>query len=742
MIAHVRKNPDGIWAAPHSLIEHLENTARLAEKNAAKFDSGNWGKAVGLAHDVGKGRTQWQDYIRQTSGYDEEAHLEGKIGKIPHAIHGAKLVENEYGKGLGRFLAYCIAGHHAGLPDWSAAEGTGQASLQFQLGKIKDTNDIDQTIVKLVSAAKPGLPPWKFTQGLDLSLWIRMLYSCLVDSDFLDTELYMDRNRAENRGSYCSMSELLDRFTKFITQLEETAEETKVNAIRRAIRTKCVKKASEDQGIFSLTVPTGGGKTLASLAFALEHAVRHNLDRIIYVIPYTSIIEQNAEVFRSAVGPDQVIEHHSNLDEDDSTPKSRLAAENWDAPLIVTTSVQFFESLFAARSSRCRKLHNVAKSVVILDEAQLVPVDFLTPILNSMQLLVDHYRVSFVISTATQPAFRERKLAERVFPGLQNITEIVGNTDDVQSLYQSLKRYQVEFPVDLHAPSEWEEVAEQLKEHEQVLCVVSDRKSCRELHRLMPEGTLHLSALMCGQHRSEIIKEIKYKLKENKPVRVISTQLVEAGVDLDFPVVFRALAGMDSIAQAAGRCNREGKLANLGKVIVFVAPRRAPLGILRKAQETTIGLVSASEVDPSSHEIFEQYFSELYWKANSLDRKEIVPLLNPFHNDPQECSMYFRTAAEKFRIINDSLQKTILIPYGEGKTLIGKLKALGPDRWLMRKLQRYTVNIYNHDFSQLLKRGAIEEIYSGIYALKSDFDYSVQLGLLIDTSFDPEDFIL
>lgn len=460
-IAHVRKNDDGTWASPHLLSEHLDNTARLTETFTAKFHSSEWGNVVGHAHDAGKGRLVWQNYIRLKSGYfNEEAHLEGKLGKIPHAIHGAKLVEELFGKEIGRILAYCIAGHHAGLPDWSSAEGAGQSSLQFQETQLKDLKDIEAFILDKIQSSKPGPPPWKFNNRLDMSLWIRMLYSSLVDADFLDTESYMNNAQASNRGGYCSMSELLERFNHFIKQLDEKSEDTRVNKIRRNIRTKCVQMASEPQGIFSLSVPTGGGKTLSSLAFGLEHAIRHNLDRIIYVIPFTSIIEQNADVFRSAVGEDQVVEYHSSLDEDDSTPKSRLASENWDAPVVVTTSVQFFESLFAAKSSRCRKLHNIVNSVVVLDEAQLVPVEYLTPILEVIQLLVEHYHVSFVISTATQPAFGERVIDGKPFPGLKNIKEIMGDSDDVKELYDSLKRVRVQLPEDIHNVSSWEEIAE------------------------------------------------------------------------------------------------------------------------------------------------------------------------------------------------------------------------------------------------------------------------------------------
>lgn len=739
-IAHVRKNDDGTWASPHLLSTHLNDTSELAESFAGKFESGEWGKVLGLAHDAGKGRLIWQNYIRLKSGFDEEAHLEGKLGKIPHAIHGAKLVEELYGKGFGRILAYCIAGHHAGLPDWSSAEGAGQSCLQFQETQVKDLNEIAPFITGKLSLSKLISPPWKFTGGLDFPLWIRMLYSTLVDADFLDTESYMDNTRSSNRGGYCSMPELLKQFNQFMKQLDEKSENTSVNEIRRNIRIKCIQVAKERQGIFSLSVPTGGGKTLSSLAFSLEHALTHNLNRIIYVIPYTSIIEQNADVFRTAVGEDQVVEHHSSLDEDDSTPKARLASENWDAPVIVTTSVQFFESLFAAKSSRCRKLHNIVNSVIILDEAQLVPTEYLNPILETMQLLVDHYGVSFVISTATQPSFKENTAAGKTFKGLKDITEIMGDENDVKLLYDSLRRVQVQLPEDLRSESSWEAISLELMQYDQVLCIVSDRKSCRELHSLMPEGTYHLSALMCGQHRSKVIEEIKQKLKNQEPVRVISTQLVEAGVDMDFPVVYRALAGLDSIAQAAGRCNREGKLLGLGKVIVFMAPKKPPMGILRKAADTTRSIFSTNPQEPLEYGLFEKYFSELYWKANSLDSKDIVSLLS---REQQEGSIYFRTAAERFRLIDDSLQKTVLVRYGEGETLIEQLKSKGPERWLMRKLQRYTVNVYNADFNKMLGEGVIEEVQPKIFALAARITYSKDVGLLVDeTLFDPDKFII
>jgi CRISPR-associated endonuclease/helicase Cas3 len=361
---------------------------------------------------------------------------------------------------------------------------------------------------------------------------------------------------------------------------EKTAQAppTPVNVIRKEVLTACREAARDAAGLYSLTVPTGGGKTLSGLAFALEHAVRHGKSRIVYVIAYTSIIEQTAQVLSEIFGPENVVEHHSNLAPERETERSRLASENWDAPILVTTNVQFFESLYAARSSRCRKLHNLVNSVVILDEAQLLPPELLTPCVDVLNHLTRHYGVTVLLSTATQPAL----------PGLDPAREIV---PDKIRLYETLKRTEIRFPDSLQEPTDWETVAEELRRHEQALCVVNTRRDCYDLFRLMPEGTIHLSALMCGEHRSQVIAEIKRHLKEGAPCRVISTQLVEGGVDLDFPVVYRALAGLDSIAQAAGRCNREGRLnaeGRLGVVRVFVPPkpRRAVCSAREKARRS------------------------------------------------------------------------------------------------------------------------------------------------------------
>lgn len=733
-IAHMRKSPDGKKIAPHLLIDHLRGTAQIAKSFAEKFDSGLFGELIGFAHDAGKGRSVWQEYLERQN-YDEDSTLEGRHGKIPHAIYGAKIVENEMEESA-RIMSYCIAGHHSGLPDWSSSDG-GRSSLKLQLEKKLEVDEVRSYIRDGIKRAKPLKFPRSFSEGLDLSLWTRMLYSCLVDADFLDTERYMDQQRSSQRGGYPAMGELLCKYESYIKNLRDQSKDTEINKIRNLVQERCINKSGEKQGIFSLTVPTGGGKTLSSLGFALSHAKAHGLDRVIYVVPYTSIIEQNSDVFKRALGEENVVEHHSNILGDEISLRSRLSSENWDSPIVVTTSVQFFESLFSSKPSRTRKLHNIAKSVVILDEAQLMPIEFLEPIIESIQLLAKHYGTSVVLSTATQPALGKRYIENKKFKGLENITEIMGN--DLSDLDNSLKRVEYSFPSNFETKKSWEQLAEELQSFEQVLCILSDRKSCRELHKLMPEGTYHLSGLMCGEHRSAKIKEIRGKLEKNEPVRVVSTQLIEAGVDIDFPVVYRSMAGLDSIAQAGGRCNREGKLEGLGKVVVFNGPRKSPAGILRKAEQTARNVLSNSESDPMCKEGFERYFSELYWNANSLDENRICSLLKP---DREHLSMAFRTASRKFHIIDDSQQKSIIVPYGGNRELIEKLKSRDMNRSILRKLQRFIVTVWDREFQYLFNNGSISEVFEGVYVLGSDVEYSEDTGLILEEGlYDPDKFI-
>ena len=733
-LAHIRQDAAGCWLM-HSLEEHLRGVAALAESFAAAFGAGDWAKLAGLWHDLGKYRPAFQRYIRGASGYD--AHIETAPGRVDHSTAGA-LHAMERMKGLGRILAYLIAGHHAGLPDWQSAEKPASSLVH----RLKQADLLAEVLAQSLPADILDAPlPTSNPGRRDYALWIRLLFSCLVDADFLDTEQFMSPDKTALRGQYPSLAELEPRFEAHMAALTAGAGDTPVNQMRAAVLDRCRNAAEQTPGLFSLTVPTGGGKTLASLAFALRHARRHGKRRIFYVIPYTSIIEQTADVFRGVFGEDAVLEHHSNLDSEQETPRSRLACENWDASLIVTTNVQFFESLFAARSSRTRKLHSILNSVVILDEAQLLPPDFLTPILGAIRELSRHYGVSFVLCTATQPVLASQRGFDWRFDGLDDVREIVGDAAAVRELHKQLRRVEVALPEDLHAPTSWEALAAELAAHPCALCIVDRRDDARFLHGLLPVGTVHLSGLMCGQHRAEVIAVIKQRLATGEPLRVVSTQLVEAGVDLDFPVVYRALAGLDSIAQAAGRCNREGRLFNLGRVVVFVPPTQPPVGHLRQACDAGRQLLLRRPPDPLAPELFAEYFQSLYWRkgAAGLDRQDITTLLK----NNQKLEFSFRTAAERFQLIPET-QAPVIVRYGDSERLLARLERPGDDldRKILRQLQRYVVNIPRRTHQHLLAEGAIEERRPGVYVQVAPL-YDPEIGLRVEqtVNYAPDDLI-
>ena len=746
-IAHAREIAGGL--EPHLLEDHLRKVARLASRFAAEFDGHEWALLAGLWHDLGKYRPAFQKRIGALTGFDPEAHIEGAPGKVTHSTAGAVHAIKHFGA-LGRVIAYLIAGHHAGLPDWNPDDG-GQGALQARLESAgaEYAEALAQSIPADIlnpPATPPKLPSIKQDE---FALWVRMLFSCLVDADFLDTESFMDADKSASRVQSTTLGELKEKFDAYMEDVGRKARPTPVNAIRADILAQCRQAALKQSGIFSLTVPTGGGKTLSSLAFALDHAAKHGKKRIIYAIPYTSIIEQTAQVFKGILGDGNVLEHHSNLDVDPAREnhRSRLAAENWDAPLIVTTNVQFFESLFAARTSRCRKLHNIANSVVILDEAQLLPREFLNPILAVMRQLASQFGVTFVLCTATQPALNRRVdvFGREVMPGLDDVCEIIQNPD---SLYERLQRVEVQVPADLNEPSDWVDLAAELMAHEDVLAIVNTRKDCRELFQLMPQDdtTIHLSALMCGEHRSAVINQIKQLLKDKregtygKPIRVISTQLVEAGVDFDFPVVYRALAGLDSIAQAAGRCNREGLLPGMGQVHVFVPPKAAPKGLLLQGQQTARELLATDCAKaPLAPETFRRYFSQLYNKGD-LDANGIQQLLKPDRGA-------FRTAAEKFRLIADAGEAVIVryVPPGQSKSpvddcLVKLLNGAGAKN-IYRKLQRFTVNVPKNLFDQMQKQGDIETVENLFVVHEARYDRTYGL-LLPQEHSEPKHFVI
>jgi CRISPR-associated endonuclease/helicase Cas3 len=752
--AHIRVDPDTGKPVPHLLDAHLHNVAELAGRFAEGYGK-DWAQLAGLWHDLGKFRPGFQRYIRQAN--DVDAHIEGRIKDRDktHSAAGALWAERVLtdrfgppGQLMARVLQYLIAGHHAGLDNWdgglAARLASEDAQKEFEEALAQNPPDAvlrPGSLALLLKTAPIG--DERATTPGRFALWARMLFSALIDADFLDTESFMDPGKSGSRKGADGLPALKAALDAYMLALAGGADDTPVNRLRAEVLSQCRRKAVAEPGVFSLTVPTGGGKTLSSLAFALDHAVRHNKHRVIYAIPYTSIIEQTASIFRgvfAALGEDTVVEHHSNAEAEPEreTARSRLACENWDAPLVVTTNVQLFESLFARRTSRCRKLHNVANSVVVLDEAQLLPVEFLQPIVDVLRLLVGEFGVTLVLCTATQPVLDSSASADPK-RGLRRgfdpatVTEII---DDVPELYAALQRVRLHLPASLDTPRRWPELAEELSSHEAVLAIVSRRADARELFALMrqlsPEGCWHLSALMCAQHRSDVIAEIKSALRQRRDavanggsrsnvgsrqtIRVISTQLVEAGVDLDFPVVYRALAGLDSIAQAAGRCNREGKLGSLGDVHVFVPPTAAPPGLLRQARDTCKALWHEHPADPFASDLFERYFQRLYHDAPSLDAKGICEALRLEASvKERSLAVRFRDASDNFRLIDDENSATVLVRYRSPNTkedinaLIGILERDGPSRWLMRKLQRYGVTIYRHHLDRLLKAGDVRE---------------------------------
>ena len=743
----------------HLLAEHLQAVAVIAGRFARAWDGAGgseyWATLAGLWHDLGKYRPGFQRYVR----LDGNAHIEHRVAgkEKTHSAAGALWAMEQLGERHGaqgklaaRVLAYLIAGHHAGLADW-------EGDLSVRLGNADSAEELKDALSaqppQAILDAGDFVPDLKSIPGgaPGFALWLRMLFSCLVDADFLDTEAHFDAARPQRRSGFSTLAQIHAAFDAHMAARPVT--DTPVNALRADILRQCRAQAALAPGFFSLTVPTGGGKTLSSLAFALEHARAHGQRRVIYAIPYTSIIEQTADVFRSVfstLGEDVLVEHHSQAESDaaQETARSRLACENWDAPLIVTTNVQLFESLFAAKTSRCRKLHRIAGSVIVLDEAQQLPPAFLQPILDVLNLLVAHYGVTVLLCTATQPALASTAYfdASKNLRGLKNVREIMADPD---ALFAALNRVRVELPQDWNAPTPWADLAAQLSAEDCVLAIVNTRKAARTLHALMPPGTLHLSALMCGAHRQAVIAQIKERLQAGRegrdlePLRVVSTQLVEAGVDMDFPVVYRALAGLDSIAQAAGRCNREGLLEDKGRVVVFVPPEPPPKGALLKSAQACVSTLQGQQADPLARPLFERYFREFYY-TQVLDARGIVDKLKV---DPKTLAVQFRSAADAFRLIDDQDSASVVVRYAaqhdEIDKLLRTLEAEGPQRWLMRKLQRYTVSIPKRMTDRMLAQGSLTLPMPGLYVqVDADNLYDDALGLLDDDAiYNPGGFV-
>lgn len=725
-VAHVRQGEDHRWES-HGLAAHLRAVSTHAGDFAAPFAPREWAELAGLWHDLGKYRPGFQSYIRSVAGL--AANDEAAPGRIKHAIVGAVHATESCGP-YGRLLAYLIAGHHAGLPDWYPDEAGGSPLSQALLDDAPALAEAKAGGVPEDLLSRVDLPRPPITEASEVHLWLRMLFSAVVDADFLDTERFMDAGRGELRGGFPSIAALSDAYDRYMVERFAHAATT-VHALRSQVQADCLAKAAENPGLFSLTVPTGGAKTLASLGFALHHALQHQLKRVIYVIPYTSIIEQTADAFRDVFAhlqPDPVVEHHHNLDPDRETTASRLATENWDAPVVVTTNVQFFESLYAARPSRCRKLHNICESVVVLDEAQLLPPEQLRPILDALRQLIDRYRVSVVLSTATQPELGKTRTDAFGRVQLQGLGEARELASDPPALFSALQRVTMRWPESPRDRRSWDEIAASMQQHDKVLCIVNRRDDAEALWRRLPDGALHLSARMCAAHRSRVITDIRKLLADDAPVRVVSTQLVEAGVDLDFPVVFRAMAGLDSIAQAAGRCNREGRLPERGGLLEVVnPPRPSPSGLLLKAEQASQRVLLQHPGEALMPSAFARYFDAFYSDVNSHDASNVTALLGAGAANGE---IQFRTAARRFQLIPEQEQQPVFVTWEKGAQLIRHLRSEGPHRLLMRRLQRYTVTLHADQASELIADGRLERLPDGFVVQIADEAYHPELGLL------------
>lgn len=702
--AHSTARPDRAdW---QSLREHLNSVGHLAARHASIFGMSPLALAAGLLHDLGK-------YTREF-----QLRLSGEFPRMDHATWGARIAGERYGP-IGRLLAYGIAGHHAGLAN--GVGGQARTSLQDRLSSsLPELLPAWQQELALPGAASLTFPtdfkPRKERQCFQMAMLARMLFSCLVDADFIDTDNFyrrIDGRPARQTANAPSLEQLRERLD---ARLATFHADSPVNRLRADILAHVRAGAGLDPGLFSLTVPTGGGKTLASLAFALDHAIAHGLRRVIFVIPFTSIVEQNAAVFREAfgdLGEAAVLEHHSAFIDNpgraaQSKEKLRLAMENWDSPIVVTTAVQFFESLFADRPSRCRKLHNIAGSVVILDEAQTLPLKLLRPCVTILDELGLNYRTSVVLCTATQPALN----ADDDFrDGLRGVRELAPEPPD---LYRQLKRVRIR-----HAGLlDDEALADHMRQREQALCIVNNRRHARALFESIADqpGARHLTTLMCARHRSRVLAEVRQRLKAGTPCRLVSTSLIEAGVDVDFPAVLRAEAGLDSIAQAAGRCNREGlRPVKTSEVLVFATANEdwSPPPELKQFAQVFREVLRRHGDDLLALDAVREYFQQLYWQkgAPELDAHDLLGLLR----DSRVDSLPFETLASKFRII-DSVMLPVIVPYDdEAHRALRELEFADGCSAIARRLQPYLVQLPRQGYDALYQAHAIQAVAAERY---------------------------
>lgn len=716
-ISHIYN--DGAWHIQTN-EEHCQGVAEIASGFASEFGMAEWGCMIGLLHDRGKDSNGFQAYIRRNSGYDQSAF---STAKKDHSYVGAVLAHKLPSFDSLYWLSNAIAGHHRGLYNVDELE----LNLKEEL-----PSEISQNIPNI----NLSLPKFRLVPD-DVSHVGRMLFSCLVDADWLDTERFIHPNRTNARGRFSDLKELNNRLQFYLQELKAVPS-SPLNVLRNTIQQQCIESASLEPGFFDLTVPTGGGKTIASVTWAIRHAIKFNKKRVIIAIPFTSIIVQTAAQLRKIFGEDNVIEHHSAMNESAADDRSLLACENWDAPIIVTTNVQLFESMFSNRPSACRKLHSIANSVVILDEVQTLPLSFLQPIINGMKSYVKLFGTSFLFCTASQPILDgvRKGCGEKPFMGIERnlIRSIIS---EEMHLHEKLRRVNINIDT---IPHSYKSIAEILRKHKRVLCIVSSRKHALELFNELSHDpdvtTIHLSRSMCSAHILEKINEIKAQLTDpKKGIRVVSTQLIEAGVDIDFPIVYRQLAGLDSIIQAAGRCNREGKIRE-GQTNVFSFKDDQQSSFLRFAADTMKNLISQyPNSDWLSPNTMRLYYEKLYHSTPCFDKAKIGELLD----NPKNCQ--FEEASKKFQLIDDT-NLNIIINFENSEELIKQLVDKGPSRILSRQLGRYSVTVSKKIFNEFVKVGLIEEPYPGFYFIPLKDQYDENIGLKSKNEFEEQTFII
>lgn len=703
-----------------TVLEHAIGTANCAEKFASSFTVPIYGKILGLYHDIGKFSKEFQNYL-----------LYGGVkGSVDHT--GAGSIEI-FKTGLNSknptffLLAMCIAGHHGGLPDMGDNPKTSEkGTLLYRLNNssFPDCAVYKEYLPSIKSEDVPDITK-NLTAAFAQMFYVRMLYSCLVDADYLDTEAFL-ADKTVLRSGFIDITKMKLLVDEYTSKFDPSS--SALNKMRCELLKQCKDAGSDNKQIhknlYTLTIPTGGGKTLSSLSFALNRAVLTGRQRIIYVIPYTSIIEQNAGVFKGIVGKNNVVEHHMNVvyDDTDGSNRKKLATENWDAPLIVTTNVQFIESIFANKPSKCRKLHNIANSIIIFDEAQMLPEDYLLPCVEVIKELTEHYNCCVVLCTATQPSL------DKFFDN--KALEIV---DKPKFYYDVFKRTKIKILGKLTKS----ELAAKLKKYSQVLCIVGTKRKAQQIFELLKEekNVYHLSTNMYPAHRKRILEEVRVKLKNGEVCRVISTSLIEAGVDVDFPTVYKEMDALDSIVQAAGRCNREGK-RNVEDSIVYVFELEGNSNKLRLLEKQVTENILQEYEDISSPEAITAYFNKLdVLLAENLDKRKIFEFLK--HGRQR---FYFKTIASMVKIINDNT-KSIFIPFDSNAKIIEQeLRSGARTKELMRKMGAYCVNIYyqadnihlESAYEKLLHNNKIEILDENITILVDDKVYDNKIGLIVD----------